>query len=261
MVVGRRGSVFRLDSLRYGDCCTLPVDPGWRPSHFAVGTDGATAVLVDEGQQEIDLEVFRGDRLIQSAPMADLTAPLRIVWSGSNRSVAVAGESKTRVVSLPASGSQGASVKNFDCGAPVALNSAGSRMACVAPDSGKVQYRNVLTGSVEREFDGHAGPVQELFVDGEDTLTAAGTYMGRNQTLVTVWKLSNGAVVSQRFCRIDGSEKRQLDFCDGDRTSPSWIAGSGWSPVTRSPARRRAASRQCRSAQTEFEQPRSPILC
>ena len=145
IVVGQRGGVFQLDSLRYGDCCELPVGGGDHVNQIAVGTNGMTAIL--EGNPKMRLEVFQGRKSVQTVPIVDLQDPRQIALSKSNQSVAVGSASRSQVITFHATGPERAVPKSLECGVPLALNSSGSKVACVAPATHKIQYRSALTGN------------------------------------------------------------------------------------------------------------------
>jgi len=92
-----------------------------------------------------------------------------------------------------------------ECGMPAAVDKSDGTFVCVAPETQEIQLRSVATGKIQRAFNQHVGPIQQIYVDGT-TVTAAGTFKGRGQTLVTVWNASNGKVVSQRSCPVGGTQ-------------------------------------------------------
>ena len=215
IVVGDGGTVYGFDSLRYGDCCTMRVPNAQRATRIAAGNDHVTAVLERGPDVGGLVRIFDGSHQTEEVAIADERMIRQMAWSASNQSLALAGEATTEVIRLSAPGYQKVAVQQFSCGHPVALNSPGTKLACIAPESGKVQYWDVLSRKLDRELDGHLGPVQSLVLAG-DVLTAGGTYSGRSQTLVTVWNASTGVVISEQFCPVEGlQEAKPFGFLKG----------------------------------------------
>jgi len=203
-IVGQRGGIYTLDSVKYGDCCTLEgVKPSTR-TRIAAGNNGSTAVLRwDDGVGE--LAIFRSHNLVMRSMLTDVSWVEQLAWSESNRIMALAGESRTRLIEFAGNDYQGSREIDIDCGMPVAVNKSDLTFVCVAPETQKIQLRSVATGKIQREFSQHVGPVQQIYIDGM-TLIAGGTFKGRSQTLITVWNASNGKVVSQRSCPVGGAQ-------------------------------------------------------
>jgi hypothetical protein len=203
-VVGQRGGIYTLDGVKYGDCCTLQVfNPSVR-THISAGSNGMTAVFEWDGHSGM-LSVYHGHDLVKRLTLSDANWVEQLGWSGSNRAVALAGESQVRLIEFAGNNFQNTHERNFDCGMPTAVDNSDLTLLCVAPGFQKVQLRSVVTGKVQRELDGHVGPVQQIYLSGT-TVTAAGTFTGRSQTLVTVWNASDGKVVSQHSCPVGGAQ-------------------------------------------------------
>jgi hypothetical protein len=148
VAVGREGSVFALNSLQYGDCCSIPVSDIQGITHLAAGNAGMTAVAISSST--VGVEIFQDNSLITKVPTS-LEQPVRqIVWSAGNGSVAIANEKKVQVIRSSGGNFRKSTITDFDCGAPIALDATGSKLACVDYDSGRVQYRDVGTGRVDR---------------------------------------------------------------------------------------------------------------
>ena len=203
-VVGQRGLVYTLDSVKYGDCCTVQnVEPSAR-TRIAAGNNGLTAVFGwDDSLGE--LTIYREHNLLSRSVSHDTSWVEQLTWSESNRIMALSGESRIHLIELSGKDYRSAHEIDVDCGMPVAVDKSDLTFACVAPGTQKIQLRSVATGKIQRELDQHLGPVQQIYVDGT-TVTAGGAFKGRSQTLITVWNASNGKVVSQRSCPVGGAQ-------------------------------------------------------
>jgi hypothetical protein len=203
VVVGERGGIYTFDSIKYGDYCTLQRTRAGAATRIAAGTGSMTAVF-ERYSGAGTLAVYRGLSLVNRFEVGDSGWVEHVTWSPSNGAIALAGKERVRLISFGDS-FRGTRQVDSDCGMPTAFGESGSVIACVVPGPETIQVRDVASGKLRREFGGHSGPVQEVYLrDG--MLSAAGTFKGRSQTLVTLWKLSDGKIVSQRRCPVGGAQ-------------------------------------------------------
>lgn len=202
--VGQRGGIYTLDSQAYGDCCSLQAASPNITTRISAGNDGVTAILELDSDAGA-LSVFRGNSLVKRLTLSDVGWVKNLTLSESNQLVALIGDTRLRLIEFASGDYQRHRARDIDCGMPVSIDKSDSTLVCVAPETQRIQQRSIATGKVQREFDQHVGPVQQVYLNGM-TVTAAGTFTGRSQTLVTVWNVSNGKVVSQRYCSVGGSQ-------------------------------------------------------
>lgn len=203
IVLGQRGDVFRFSSLRYFDCCNVELSSNPRIVRIAGGNRQMVAVLTgSDGNGQ--LEVYGGTDVSARVSISDAGAVHQMIWADSRSIIALAGEKRVRLVNL-ADKSDTPTVLSIDCGLPVAFNPEATGISCVEPDTGNVQVRSTLNGTVQREFTGRTGPTQDIMFTAS-ALVAAGTYSGRNQTLLTMWDTSDGKLISQRTCTFHGTQ-------------------------------------------------------
>jgi hypothetical protein len=203
-IVGQRGGIYASDSVKYGDCCALQGVMQNDRTRIAAGNNGLTAVFHWDDRVG-ELTIFRADSLVMRSAFRDTRWVQQLAWSESNRVMALAGESRIRLIELTGNDYRNTREIDVDCGMPAAVNKSDLTFVCVDPETQKIQLRSVATGKIQREFDQHVGPVQQIYIDGT-TVTAGGTFKGRSQTLITVWNASNGKVVSQRSCPVGGAQ-------------------------------------------------------
>jgi hypothetical protein len=201
-VVGLHGGVYAADSVRYGDCCSIPVSGVGTKVNVAAGTNGMTAVFVGDGSDAV--EIFRMQRLVRRIVLPKDITISEMAWSESSRTLVLAAESHLKIVQFHNSGDD-VSTRDLECGFPAAVDERDLEVACLAPETGRIQLRNITTGKLEREFDQHNGPIQAIAV-GSSEITVAGTYKGQSKTVVTVWNAASGKVVSQRTCQLEGNQ-------------------------------------------------------
>ncbi len=211
IVLGRRGSIYAIDTVNFSDCCALRgATYGLRPL-IGAGDGGHTAVLDPRGR----LTLFLHNSLVNDLSLGDSTWVRQVALSNDGAVVALAGEAKTLLLDMTKGSLSSAQQIEVACGVPIAFDRRASTLACSVPSSSVVQVRRASDGKLERELVGHTGPLKQIYFD-RATIFAAGTFTGRDQTLITSWNSSDGAVLSQRGCSVgDQTAQGPLAFLRG----------------------------------------------
>ena len=164
-VVGQRGGVYSFDSIKYGECCTVQgVKPNTR-TRVAAGNNGFTAVFQWDSSVG-NLAVFRERELLTAPTWRDAEWVDQIAWSETNRTIVLAGESRVRLLELAGNDYKSVHEIEVECGMPAAVDKSDGTFVCVAPETQEIQLRSVATGKIQRAFNQHVGPIQQIYVDG-----------------------------------------------------------------------------------------------
>jgi len=215
VVIGGEGGVYRFNSMRYADCCTVTLAHSAKILGVAAGLGGMTAVLVEENSNGI-LEIFRGKDLVSQLSISDPSSVREMLWA-TDHSVAVAHETQVQLVDLGQGAKRPVVSRTLSCGTPIAFDESGARIACAVDDGRKIQLRDVGTSNTLGEFVGHNAPLQGLVVRG-GSLIAGGVYPSRNQTQITEWNINNSDV-TQKTCPFTGpAGPKPFTFVDEGRS-------------------------------------------
>jgi len=204
VAVGQRGGIYSFDSVKYGDCCTVQVLTAGSKVNVSAGKSGMTAVF-EHHDKSGELLLFRDDVLIRRVTLEDSAWVEQINWSASNQIVALAGKASGNLMHFVGDDFRLVRQAPVPCGKPIVFGNLDSSIACVVPETQKIQLRAATTGSLRLELDGHGGPIHDLYLSAT-RLTAAGSFVGRSQTIVTTWNPADGKLVSQRYCQVGGSQ-------------------------------------------------------
>ena len=83
-MVGQRGGIFVLDSVKYGDCCTLQESKVGVRTRISAGNHGMTAIYEWDGATG-RLAIFSGRKLVRRSTVVDADWVEDVAWSESNR--------------------------------------------------------------------------------------------------------------------------------------------------------------------------------
>jgi hypothetical protein len=204
IVVSRNGAVYNFSALNYVDCCRVGSGSFEHGTQVAAGSAGVTVVLTHQGATG-RLSIVSRDREIRSIPIDDAVWVSQLYVTRSNKFILLAGRERIRVLEFDNGFNTTRTARDLPCGLPLAVDSTATTIVCFDPRISNVQTYSMLSGGLVHTLSGHNGPVQTLSVD-RDSIRAAGVYVGRNDTLVSMWNRSDGKLLSTRTCPFSGDE-------------------------------------------------------